>query len=321
MQFQKKVTVLCVTYNHRAYIGQCLESLVVQKTNFPFEVIVHDDASTDGSAEIIRDYADRYPHIIKPILQEENQWRKGKTMSKTFIYPHITGEYVSYCEGDDYWTDENKLQKQVDFLDAHPDYAVCFHPVSIKWEGGVRADSVFPSPAYRFHKTDLELSDLLKQNFIQTNSVLLRWRFHKDPYDLIPDRILPGDWFIFLLHAELGKIKMLPDVMGVYRKHAASIWYGARRTPEWFIRKSPYSVRFFEAVRQRFGYEHTNELVLMEYGKKLALEEQEHGKTLWRTWGRCIKIGAFLFAYLFSRNRTRIVWKNRIKALLISLAW
>lgn len=321
MPFLKKVSVICVTYNHRAFIRECLEGFVRQKTDFPFEVIVHDDASTDGTADIVREYAANYPHIIKPVLQPENQWRKGKTMSKTFIYPLIQGEYVAYCEGDDYWTDENKLQKQVDFLDANPDHSVCFHPVKIKWEGDKKASSVFPSPSFRFHKTELELSDLLKQNFMQTNSVLLRWRFHRDSYDLIPDRILPGDWFIFLLHAQLGKIKMLPDIMSVYRKHSGGIWYCARRTPEWFIRKSPYSIRFFEAVREYFGYEHTEELVLMEYGRKFALEDQEHGKSVFRTAARFIRLAALLGPLFLSRGTKRIAIQNQMKALAISISW
>ena len=134
MQYGLKLSIICLAYNQVRFIKDALEGFVMQKTNFPFEVIIHDDASTDGTTEIIKEYEHKYPNIIKPIYQTENQWRKAKTMSKTFIYPHIKGEYVAFCEGDDYWTDENKLQKQVDFLDSHPDYTICFHPVNVIWE-------------------------------------------------------------------------------------------------------------------------------------------------------------------------------------------
>ena len=315
-----KVSVICLTYNHRAFIRECLEGFVRQKTTFPFQVIVHDDASTDGTAEIVKEYAQRYPHIIQPILQQENQWQKRMTL-KTFVYPRLQGEYVAFCEGDDYWTDENKLQKQVDFLDANPDYAVCFHPVQVYWQDSGLSNKLFPSEAYRFNKDILTLEDLLKHNFIQTNSVLLKWRFYKDSYDLIPGRILPGDWFIFLLHAELGKIKFMPEVMSVYRKHQQGIWYGARRSKKWFETNGTLSLRFFEALKERYGYEHTAEFVLLKYGCRFAGEDKE-STTLLRTLKRSLCLLAVPFGILFSFTPERkLFWINYGKALCISLSW
>ena len=315
-----KVSVICLTYNHRAFIRECLEGFVRQKTTFPFQVIVHDDASTDGTAEIVKEYAQRYPHIIQPILQQENQWQKRMTL-KTFVYPRLQGEYVAFCEGDDYWTDENKLQKQVDFLDANPDFAVCFHAVQIYWQETGLYDEVFPTQSFCFNKDVLTLDDLLIHNFIQTNSVLLRWRFYRDSYDLIPDKILPGDWFIFLLHAELGKIKFMPEVMGVYRKHPQGIWYDVKCSQKWFEKIAPYSLRFFDAVKARYGFEHTCEFILLKYGNLFALEDREK-VTLLRTLKRCLFLCAALLGMLFSFNsKQRIFWKIYGKALLISISW
>lgn len=251
-----KLSVLCTVYNHAKFIRQALDGFVMQKTNFPFEVLVHDDASTDGSTEIIREYAERYPDIIKPIYQTENQWRKGISISKTFLYPHVRGEYVALCEGDDYWIDDNKLQRQVDFLDAHPDFSICFHPVEVKWEDNSQPDSIFPIAELRFHKTVLDLSDLLQQNFIQTNSVVYRWRFHKDSTDLMPSHILPGDWFLHLLHAQTGKIGFLPEVMAVYRKHEGGIWYESGRSDMFYVRNGIPHINFFYKVYERFGVLH-----------------------------------------------------------------
>ncbi|MBR5660556.1 MAG: glycosyltransferase [Bacteroidales bacterium] len=122
-----KVTVFCMAFNHAKYIRDALEGFVSQRTDFPFEVIVHDDASTDGTALIIKEFQSRYPDIVKPVFQKENQYSQGVNIARTFIYPLIRGEYVALCEGDDYWTDPYKLQKQVDALDAHPESDICSH--------------------------------------------------------------------------------------------------------------------------------------------------------------------------------------------------
>ena len=122
-----KVSVLCVTYNHANFIRQALEGIVSQKTNFRFELIVHDDASTDGTADIVREYAAKYPEVVVPILQTENQYTHGGCIARRFLWPRIRGTYVAFCEGDDYWTDVRKLQLQADWLDAHPSSGLCFH--------------------------------------------------------------------------------------------------------------------------------------------------------------------------------------------------
>lgn len=248
-----KLSVVCLTYNHAAFIRQALDGFVMQQTDFPFEVVVHDDASTDGTADIIREYAAKYPDIIRPVYQAENQWSRGRHITKKYLYPLIRGQYVALCEGDDYWTDENKLQKQVDYLDAHPDCSVCFHPVTVKWEEGEQPDSVFPDKKMLAKVGSMNLKSLLKQNFIQTNSVVYRWRFHQDSPELIPNGILPGDWFLHLLHAEVGKIAMLPDVMAVYRKHKRGIWWQAGQNNSFYLRHGVANVAFFKAIENHFN--------------------------------------------------------------------
>lgn len=119
------VSILTTAYNHAPYIAQALDSFLMQKTDFQFEVIVHDDASMDGTADIIREYAERYPDIIKPICQTENQYSKGHS-PYDFMKPYVHGKYIAQCEGDDYWCDEWKLQKQVDYMELHPECSFCF---------------------------------------------------------------------------------------------------------------------------------------------------------------------------------------------------
>ena len=118
------VTIQCLAYNHEAYIRQCLDGFVKQKTNFRFEAIIHDDASNDKTPEIIKEYAKKYPDIIKPILETDNQYSKKDGSLEKIIRSHTYGKYVAMCEGDDYWIDEYKLQKQVDFLEKNKSYVL-----------------------------------------------------------------------------------------------------------------------------------------------------------------------------------------------------
>ena len=134
------VSVYCLAYNHEEYITQTLEGFVNQKTNFKFEVFVHDDASTDNTKEIILSYAERYPDIIKPILQSENQYSKGIDIKNAYIIPRMKGKYIAVCEGDDFWCNPHKLQKQVEFLDAHPDYSACVHNTQKMLDGKLIKD-------------------------------------------------------------------------------------------------------------------------------------------------------------------------------------
>ena len=120
------VSVRCITYNHEPYIAQALDGFLMQKTNFPFEVIVHDDASPDKTADIIREYEAKFPKIIKPIYETENQYSKHDGSLGRIMDAACKGKYIALCEGDDYWIDENKLQMQVDFLEGNPDYGMCY---------------------------------------------------------------------------------------------------------------------------------------------------------------------------------------------------
>jgi len=131
---QPLVSICCVTYNHSPFIRQCLEGFLSQKTTFPIEILIHDDASTDGTDDIIREFVDNCPELIFPIYEDQNQYSQGVNVD--FLnYNRARGKYIAYCEGDDYWTDPLKLQKQVDFMEAHPEYSVCFHDYSILAEG------------------------------------------------------------------------------------------------------------------------------------------------------------------------------------------
>lgn len=136
------VSINCITFNHEAYIRSALDGFLMQKTDFPFEILLHDDASTDNTPDIIREYAERYPDIIRPMYQTENQYSKGiSNISGRFNFPRARGRYIAMCEGDDYWTDPDKLQMQVDYMEQHPDCALCFHSARVEVEDGSLTES------------------------------------------------------------------------------------------------------------------------------------------------------------------------------------
>lgn len=132
-----KVTVCCAAYNHEKYIEQTILGFVSQKTDFRFEIIIHEDVSTDGTKAVIQKYADMYPELIVPIFQSENQYSKGRGMVNRSMFAIARGKYIAICEGDDYWTDEFKLQKQYDAMEAHPQCSMCVHHVKNIFLNGV----------------------------------------------------------------------------------------------------------------------------------------------------------------------------------------
>lgn len=213
-----KVSVLCITYNHEKYIESTLQGFCRQKTKFDVEFIVADDCSTDGTAAIIQRYAELDKRIV-PIFHKKNLGVAGNFESAA---AKVKGEYVALCEGDDYWTDPNKLQRQVDQLDQDRDLTIVFHPVEVFNDADGKIEYFYPDS-----KPDLTIWELIHNNFIQTNSVMYRWRFSDGLPDWFDSSILPLDWFLHLCHAEVGKIGYLPDIMAKYRKHDGGIWSSA----------------------------------------------------------------------------------------------
>lgn len=211
-----KVSIVTTTHNQDGYVRQTFDSFVAQRVDFPVEIVVADDASTDSTQAIIREYADRHPRLFRPIFRSENLGLNGNLIGALSA---ARGEYVALCEGDDYWIDPLKLSKQVSFLDRHPETAVCFHPVRMIWEDGRAKDSEFPPVDWR---RDLSLDRLLRRNFIQTNSVMYRRLPH---YDDIPAGVMPLDWYLHVRHATHGDIAMLRETMAVYRRHSEGMWY------------------------------------------------------------------------------------------------
>lgn len=215
---QPLVSINCLTYNHESFIEDSIEGFLIQETTFPFEVLIHDDASTDNTASIIREYEKRYPKIIKPYYQKENQWTKDKEVIRKVQYGRMRGKYIALCEGDDYWIDPLKLQKQVEFLEENQEYSMCVHNAIVHFEGEDNRDYFF-NPANQ--KSILKTKDLIEKWSFATASIILR----KEMLDITninelsaKHKIYNGDLFLSLLMSLQGPIKYLPDMMSVYRR-------------------------------------------------------------------------------------------------------
>ena len=224
---QPTVTVWCLTYNQKEFIKDALEGFVMQKTSFPFEVIVHDDASTDGTTDIIKEYANNHPDIIKPMIETENQWQKGglKHIIKIMNEIHRRGKYIAFCEGDDYWIDPLKLQRQVDFLDSHSDYSLCFHSAKKKYE----TNAVAWIDCENIQDKDYDATDIFVNWTVPTASVLCR-REAMDFYANLKhaEFIQNYDIFIILSCAMVGKLRGMHEQMSVYRIQGEGLTYNKK---------------------------------------------------------------------------------------------
>lgn len=219
------VSICCLTYNHILYIRQCLDGFMMQKVNFPIEILIYDDASTDGTQGIIREYETKYPNIVKPIYQKENQYSKGVRVGFVYNYSRAKGKYIALCEGDDYWTDPYKLQKQVDFLESHIDYVMCSHKWNDFIENKKKVDCGMPLEVDSSGKI-YDLDSLVHGEwYFQPLTVLFR-RCAVDfkKYNLYKNS---KDITLFYVLLKNGKGFCFHDVMATYRIHSGGIWSGA----------------------------------------------------------------------------------------------
>jgi glycosyltransferase involved in cell wall biosynthesis len=219
MKIKTLVSICCQVYNHEKFLDQAIKGFLSQQTNFEFEIIIHDDASTDASRQIIENYA-KLDNRIKPIFQKENKFSKNERILFKYIYPKCIGEYIAVCDGDDYWTDPLKLQKQVDFLENNVDYGIvgtrllCYYNYDDKF-----VDWIHP----KNKKEILNIADLADGNFIFSSSVLVRNDFKiQEWWGKLPF----CDWPMYLLQVRDRKVKILDKNTGVYRVHSNGIYSG-----------------------------------------------------------------------------------------------
>lgn len=235
------VSICCVTYNHESFIRQTIESFVNQKTNFNYEIIIHNDASTDNSGTIIHEYQKQYPQKISIIDQKENQYSKGCHPLLAYVLPSAKGKYIALCDGDDYWLDNNKLQFQVDFLEKNTEYSGCAHQSLKLYSDGT-------SKKFRTNvKSDLFTNDLLGSRPFHCASFMFRREiieFNKPPITVISE-----DKLLYLLCSLQGKIRFFEKTMCIYRIHKNSV------TNNWnfeYIKRNKIIPTWLHSIDSRF---------------------------------------------------------------------
>lgn len=223
------VSVCCITYNQVFYIRQCLDGFLMQKTNFKFEVIIHDDCSTDGTTDVIREYVEKYPDLIKPIFQERNQYQNGcKRILATFVYPKAQGKYIALCEGDDYWIDPLKLQKQVDFMENNQNCSLVYNRTKRYSE----RKKIFLSDNDNYEQSQyVRAKDIIEEGglFVSTCSMLyLKSVIENYPQFCIKCHV--GDYPLAIMCAMKGDVYYLNEAMSVYRVDNSNSWVGKQQS-------------------------------------------------------------------------------------------
>lgn len=268
------VSISCITYNHAPYIRECLDGLTMQKTNFAFEVLIHDDASTDGTEEIIREYEAKYPNIIKPLYEKENQWVKGRRGSAVFNFPRARGKYIAMCEGDDYWTDPLKLQKQVEFLENNSEYVLVHTDIKILYERSGKIISTNDKQINSQLSKNISFQELLLSGkyIIRTATVLFKKSILADSINnnkfLFSNNFLMGDTPLWYSLSKYGSFKFLSDCTTIYRRHFNSATNGQIKKKLRF-NLSMYELRFYITNNDDSFTEEFKKKIVGKYREKL----------------------------------------------------
>lgn len=218
-----KVSIVCITYNHEKFISRTIDSFLSQEVNFQYEIIIADDSSTDTTQTIIKRYASNNESVVS-ILRKKNI---GVQKNLIDAFTRTSGEYVILCEGDDFWTDPHKLQSQVDFLDAHPEYSLTFHQAEVFSEDSEgRVKSLYISPN-KNSTGEVSARTVLADNIIPTNTAL--YRKPEGGYENLNDKVMPFDWYLHAYHMKHGKIHFVNKVMAKNRRHSGGVWSASRK--------------------------------------------------------------------------------------------
>ena len=298
------VAIHCFVYNHEPYLRDCFEGFVIQQTNFPFVAIVHDDASTDGSAAIIREYEEKYPHIFKPIYETENQYSKrdgslDRIMDKAI---NATGaKYVAMCEGDDYWIDPLKLQKQVDFLEANSEYSLCLTNSIVKFD-----DREVLAINHIWDTYTIE--DVLNSSALNIKSrgdnvvpcahtSTIFYRIPNDNFPIWVSQCFIGDEPLMIYLAHHGKVKFINEVTSVYRAGVGVSSKNFNQELDWKNR-----IKMYEVINEGLEYQYKeiiNSIIAQFYFKLCK----------WN-WKRNCKKAAIKFFLLTLKSDYRIILKR-----------
>ena len=315
------VSVCCTAYNHEKYIRKCLDGFIMQQTDFKYEVIINDDASTDRTANVIREYEEKYPEIIKPIYQTENQYSRGIPIIRSIMLPKVLGKYIAFCEGDDYWTDPNKLQKQFDALEGHPECAICLHKVKmvsedetkicgykpeINIEPGVISSDYFASIVVNTRTLgfmQFQLSSYFCRTSLERESV----REGKDFYEQFD----VGDLPLLLYSSTQGDVYYLNEVMSNYRVNSIGCWNSRNSETDKLLEHYYTEMNGIKAFDELTAhvYKKDIEIRLNLYELKIALIQNKLTPRLYKKYKQVMQFYPF-------RSRVKMLFAAYCPALL-----
>ncbi len=250
------VSVFMATYNHAPFIAEALDSCLMQETDFPFEIVVCDDFSTDGTRAIVEEYAKKHDNIVLSFQKHNTKGQKNFMDGMALLQ----GKYVAFCEGDDFWLCKDKLQKQISFLEENPDFSVCCHKVEVRLMGRQESDVhsyIYKDLSYdeeRIQKGEFYADECLTNYYFQTSSVVFRWRFGGGfPSWFTLNMLL--DHFLFMLHAVEGKVKYFNEAMSAWRRQSGGYsWLQTINKGLFFTKELTGWVRIYEEIDLFFSY-------------------------------------------------------------------
>lgn len=290
MSDEIKVSIICNTYNHASYIRDALDGFIMQKTNFAYEVLVHDDASTDGTQDIIREYEEKYPETIKPVYQKENQYSQKIPYAKLYQYPRVKGKYIAFCEGDDYWTDEYKLQKQYDALESHPEVDMCAHTAN-----RVNAETREVLGVIKPSEKDclLSVGEVIAGGggFVATNSLMYRREIGLNKQPEFRE-ILRLDYTLQIHGSLRGGMLYLKDNMSDYRVMAKGSWSERmRKNRSTIVAHRQKGIEMLNSLNVYTNHEYESEVQkkILEYEVDIAEAENRHKDLLSKKYREIFK--------------------------------
>ncbi len=271
-----KLSVCLISYNHEPYLETCLKNILNQRVNFDFEVIIGEDHSTDKTAEIVQNYVQKHPNLIKAFIRPKNI---GSKLNFLHAFFECKGEYIIHIEGDDYWTDDKKLQRQVDFLDQNSNASACFHNATIVYEDGTnRAPLLINGPNQKKWISTIDFLGKKETWFMATASVMMRRKFvHPLPNWFIDSK--SGDIPLYVILAEQGPLGYIDLNMSVYRKNSGGLSYTDSDKSEKFIDNRIFMYSKINEYTQ-FKFNHLIRQILYEY-RLLKVHSDKSQKSFW----------------------------------------
>ena len=272
------VTIRCLAYNHEQYISDALDGFLMQKTDFPFEVLIHDDASTDDTARIIKTYQDRFPNIIRAIYETENQYSKHDGSLGRIMKQNMRGKYIAYCEGDDYWTSPYKLQRQIRYMEDNPDCSMTFHAVNYVKEG-----SVIKNDRRSVKECDFSTDDLIRGGgfFCATPSLCLR---AEDSFCIPKYRKLSlvGDYPLQVMMSTKGRVHYFPQVMGCYRVLSIGSWSERMQSSDNHIKHNKNGIKWLQEFDKETKGIYTNSVKYVVLKYRIGLLNIDKNKSFFK---------------------------------------